>query len=223
MTGLRAMVRRLFDLVVSGAALVVLGMPFALVSVGIALTSRGPIFFRQQRIGRGGRPFWLYKFRTMHAGATGSQVTVTGDNRIYPFGRWLRRWKVDELPQFWNIFRGEMSVVGPRPEVGRFVNQYGAGERGILDHKPGLGSVSQLVYPHEAELLQSVADPETVYARQLMPRKVAVDLQYETTRTLVSDVRLIAEMALLVAGKSFRIDRSVVLAADSIDHTPSPN
>ncbi len=107
------MVRRLFDLVVSGAALAVLGIPFAVVSMVIALTSRGPIFFRQQRIGRGGRPFWLYKFRTMQAGATGSQVTVTGDNRIYPVGRWLRRWKVDELPQFWNVFRGDMSVVGP--------------------------------------------------------------------------------------------------------------
>ena len=217
------MARRLFDLVISGAALAALGMPFAFVSVVIRLTSHGPIFFRQQRIGRGGRPFGLYKFRTMHAGATGSQVTVTGDNRIYPFGRWLRRWKVDELPQFWNVFRGDMSIVGPRPEVARFVGQYGASERRILEYKPGLGSVSQLVYPHEPELLQAAANPEAVYVRQIMPRKVAVDLKYEATRTLVSDLRLIAEMALLVVGKSFRIDRSLALAAgDTIDPAPFP-
>jgi lipopolysaccharide/colanic/teichoic acid biosynthesis glycosyltransferase len=217
------MARRLFDLVVAGTALAVLGVPFAMVGAAIALTSPGPIFFRQARIGRGGRPFHLYKFRTMSAGATGSQVTITGDNRVYPFGGWLRRWKVDELPQFWNVFRGDMSVVGPRPEVARFVGQYSASERRILDFKPGLGSVSQLVYPHEPELLQAAADPEAVYVKQIMPRKVAVDLQYETTRTLVSDLCLIAEMALLIAGKSFRIDRSLTLAAaDTIDPAPFP-
>jgi lipopolysaccharide/colanic/teichoic acid biosynthesis glycosyltransferase len=212
------MARRLFDLVVSGAALAVLSVPFVAVGAAIALTSPGPVFFRQQRIGQRGRPFWLYKFRTMHVGAAGAQVTISGDDRVYSFGRWLRRWKVDELPQFWNIFRGDMSVVGPRPEVARFVGQYGAGERRILEFKPGLGSMSQLVYPHEAELLQAAADPEAVYVNRLMPRKIAVDLQYEARRTLASDVGLLAEMALLVAGKSFRIDRSLSLATgDTLD------
>jgi len=215
--------RRFFDLAVSGAALAVLSVPLLIVGVAIALTSPGPIFFRHERIGRGGRPFWFYKFRTMNAGATGSQVTATGDSRIYPLGRWLRRWKVDELPQFWNIFRGDMSVVGPRPEVARFVSQYGRRERRILDYKPGLFSVSQLVYAHEADLLRTAANPEVAYVSQIMPRKVALDLEYETTRTFLSDLRLIGEMALLVAGKSVRIDRRLALpVSDAIDQTPFP-
>ena len=155
----------------------------------------------------------------MHVGATGSQVTVTGDRRIYPVGRWLRRWKIDELPQFWNVFRGDMSVVGPRPEVARFVREYDAAQGRILDSRPGLASVSQLVYPHEPELLEAASDPEAVYVSQLMPRKIAVDLQYEATRTILSDLRLLAEMALLVVGKSFRIDRTLAITAqESVDH-----
>jgi lipopolysaccharide/colanic/teichoic acid biosynthesis glycosyltransferase len=212
------MVRRLFDLVVSGVALVLLSVPCLAIAAIVALSSRGPIFFRQQRIGRGGRPFWFYKFRTMHVDSEGSQVTAIGDARVYPVGRWLRRWKLDELPQLWNIFRGDMSVVGPRPEVPRFVRDYSADERRILDYKPGLASLSQLVYPHEAELLDAASNPEAVYVKQLMPRKVAVDLQYEAQRTMWSDLRLLAEVALLVTGKSFRIDRSV--SVDAADGAP---
>jgi lipopolysaccharide/colanic/teichoic acid biosynthesis glycosyltransferase len=207
--------RRLFDLTVSGLAILVLSVPLAVVAVAIALSSPGPVLFRQQRIGRGGRPFWFYKFRTMHVGSTGTQVTTTGDHRIYPLGRLLRRWKIDELPQFWNIVRGDMSLVGPRPEVARFVREYNADQRRILEHKPGLASLSQLVYPHEAELLEATADPEAVYVNQLMPRKVAVDLQYEAKRTIWSDIQLLAEVVLLVSGKSFRIDRT--LTADVVN------
>ena len=205
--------RRLFDLAVSGAALAVLCIPFAVVGVVIALSSGGPVIYRQQRIGRYGRPFWLYKFRTMHVGSTGSQVTATGDRRVYPVGRWLRRWKIDELPQFWNIFRGDMSLVGPRPEVERFVRRYSAEERRLLEQKPGLASLSQLVYPHEPQLLEAATDPEAMYVSQLMPRKVAVDLQYEAVRTFWSDLRLLAEIGLLVAGKSYRIDRTLSVAS----------
>jgi lipopolysaccharide/colanic/teichoic acid biosynthesis glycosyltransferase len=201
--------RRLFDLAVSATALATLCIPFALVAAVIALSSKGPVIYRQQRIGRFGRPFCLYKFRTMHVGSTGSQVTVTGDPRVYPVGAWLRRWKIDELPQFWNIFRGDMSVVGPRPEVERFVRRYSAEQRRVLEQKPGLGSLSQLVYPHEPELLEAATDPEAMYVSQLMPRKLAVDLQYEATRTFWSDLRLLAEIVLLVIGKSYRIDHSL--------------
>lgn len=207
------MSKRLFDLVVSGVVLTVLSIPFALVAMIVALSSSGPVIYRQQRIGRWGRPFWLYKFRTMRVDSTGSQVTVTGDRRVYPVGRWLRRWKIDELPQFWNIVRGEMSVVGPRPEVARFVRHYSAEARRLLDQKPGLASLSQLVYPHEPELLEAASDPEATYVSQLLPRKLAIDLQYEATRTFWSDLRLLAEVGLLVAGKSYRIDRSLIVAS----------
>ena len=214
------MVRRLFDLAVSGTALAVLCLPVAAVALLIVLSSPGPLLYRHQRIGRGGRPFWFYKFRTMRVGSTGSQVTATGDDRVYPLGRWLRRWKIDELPQFWNVFRGDMSLVGPRPEVARFVEQYSPEQRRILEHKPGLASLSQLVYPHEAELLEAATDPESVYISQLVPRKVAVDLQYEATRTMWSDLRLLAEVVLLVAGKRFRIDRSVTVDVVNGAHQP---
>jgi lipopolysaccharide/colanic/teichoic acid biosynthesis glycosyltransferase len=183
-----------------------LAVPFAVIGLAIKLSSRGPVFYRQQRIGRGGKPFWLYKFRTMYVGEGGSLVTVQGDPRITPAGRVLRRWKLDELPQLWNVFLGEMSVIGPRPEVERYVSHYTAEQRRLLEQTPGLASLSQLVYPHEADMLRNYPNPEAIYVQELMPRKLAVDLDYESYRTFWSDLRLLAEIALLVAGKSYRAD-----------------
>ena len=137
----------------------------------------------------------------------GPQVTAVGDARISGVGRVLRRLKIDELPQLWNVLKGDMSIVGPRPEVPRFVSQYSIAQRAVLDVTPGLASMAQLVYPHESRLLCGHPDPESAYVRYLMPRKIDVDLQYEQTRTLWSDLQLLAEVGLLLAGKSFRIDR----------------
>jgi lipopolysaccharide/colanic/teichoic acid biosynthesis glycosyltransferase len=136
----------------------------------------------------------------------GSQVTVDGDARVHGVGRWLRRWKLDEVPQLWNVFKGDMSVIGPRPEVARFVAHYTDEQQKILEVKPGLASLAQLVYPHEADLLSTTRDPELAYVRQLMPRKISADLSYERNRTFWSDLRLIAELCLLVAGQRPRID-----------------
>ena len=122
------MVRRLLDLLVSGAALLLLSVPFLVFGILIRLTSKGPVFYRQPRIGRFGRPFLLYKFRSMRVDHTGPSVTAEGDSRITPIGAFIRRWKIDELPQFWNAFRGEMSLIGPRPERPFFVEQF---EKGI--------------------------------------------------------------------------------------------
>jgi lipopolysaccharide/colanic/teichoic acid biosynthesis glycosyltransferase len=198
--------KRLFDVLFSLAGLCLLAVPFAVIGLAIKLSSRGPVFYRQQRIGRGGKPFWLYKFRTMYVGEGGSLVTVQGDPRITPAGRVLRRWKLDELPQLWNVFLGEMSVIGPRPEVERYVSHYTAEQRRLLEQTPGLASLSQLVYPHEADMLRNYPNPEAIYVQELMPRKLAVDLDYESYRTFWSDLRLLAEIALLVAGKSYRAD-----------------
>ena len=123
------------------------------------------------------------------------------DNVVYPAGRWLRRWKLDELPQFWNVLRGDMSIVGPRPEVERFVRHYTPAERSILDARPGLASVSAIVYSDEPELLQAAPDPEALYINDLMPRKLAVDIDYENARTFYSDLKLLVEIALFVAGR----------------------
>jgi lipopolysaccharide/colanic/teichoic acid biosynthesis glycosyltransferase len=200
--------KRWFDILFALAALGLLAVPFAVIGLATKLSSRGPIFFRQLRIGRGGKPFWLYKFRTMYVTEGGSLVTVEGDPRITSVGRLLRRWKLDELPQFWNVLRGEMSVIGPRPEVERYVAHYTPEQRRLLGQTPGLAGLSQLVYPHEADLLRSCANAEEFYVRELMPKKIAVDLRYETSRTFWSDLQLLFEMVLLILGRSHRVDRN---------------
>jgi lipopolysaccharide/colanic/teichoic acid biosynthesis glycosyltransferase len=203
------MTRRLCDIAVAGAGLLVLAPVLAIAAAGIGLSSRGPVLYVQERIGRGGRPFRLYKLRTMIRAASGAQVTAANDARVTGIGRLLRRLKIDELPQLWNVLRGDMTLIGPRPEVERYVRQYTPEQRRILEYAPGLASVAQLMYPQESELLSSEADPETFYVRQLLPRKVAADLVYERGRTLWSDLRLIGGVLLLLAGRHSRIDRSV--------------
>ena len=194
------MIRRVFDVIVALLALTIVAVPLVIIAALVRFASPGSVIFRQQRIGRSGTPFHLYKFRTMQSSAAGALVTKADDDRIYPVGRWLRRWKLDELPQFWNVLRGDMSIVGPRPEVERFVRHYAPAERQILATKPGLASVSALVYANEADLLGRSANPEEMYIKDLMPKKVALDLAYEKERTLWSDVRLLARIAMFVTG-----------------------
>jgi lipopolysaccharide/colanic/teichoic acid biosynthesis glycosyltransferase len=198
------MIRRSFDVLLAFLALTFIAIPVVIVAAAIKVASPGPVMFRQIRIGRRGTPFVLYKFRTMRTSATGALVTSAGDDRVYPLGRWLRKWKLDELPQFWNVLRGDMSIVGPRPEVERFVRHYTPGQREILDARPGLASVSALVFANEAELLGLSSDPEATYINEVMPKKLAIDLAYESRRTLWSDVRLLGMIMLFVAGGSSR-------------------
>jgi lipopolysaccharide/colanic/teichoic acid biosynthesis glycosyltransferase len=127
-------------------------------------------------------------------------VTGLGDPRITRVGRWLRRLKLDELPQLWNVLRGEMAIIGPRPEVPRFVAQYNSVQRAILEATPGLASMAQLVFSGEAQALSHHPDPDTAYVRHIMPRKLAVDLAYERRRTLLSDLGLMVSILLLIVG-----------------------
>jgi lipopolysaccharide/colanic/teichoic acid biosynthesis glycosyltransferase len=201
--------KRAFDIVVSAVGLALFALPLAGIAIAIKLSSRGPVVYRQQRIGRGARPICLYKFRTMHVSADGPPITVAGDPRITRVGRALRRWKLDELPQLWNVLRGDMSIIGPRPEVAQLVRYYTLEQRRLLDQTPGLAGRSQLVYPHEAEVLRRYPNPEEVYRQHLMPQKLTVDLEYERHRTFWSDLLLLAEIILLsLLGKSYRIDRN---------------
>jgi lipopolysaccharide/colanic/teichoic acid biosynthesis glycosyltransferase len=200
------MMKRSFDILFALAGLSLLALPFAVIGAAIKFSSRGPVLFRQQRIGRGGKLFLLNKFRTMYVSEGGSLVTMEGDPRITPVGRILRRWKLDELPQLWNVLVGEMSVIGPRPEVERYVSHYTPDQRRLLERTPGLAGLSQLVYPGEAEMLRHCVKPEEFYVRELMPKKIAVDLHYETRRTFWSDLQLIIEMILLILGRSYRVD-----------------
>jgi lipopolysaccharide/colanic/teichoic acid biosynthesis glycosyltransferase len=192
------MAKRLFDIAIASTGLIVWAVPFAVIALAVKLSSPGPVRFCQQRVGRGGRLFWLYKFRTMRCNAGGTEVTVAGDRRITPVGKILRRLKLDELPQLWNVLVGDMSVIGPRPEVERFVRHYTPEQRAVLEQTPGLAGLAQLVYPHEAEMLGGHPNPEELYVREIMPRKLAVDLEYEKTRTFWSDLRLAFEIALFI-------------------------
>jgi lipopolysaccharide/colanic/teichoic acid biosynthesis glycosyltransferase len=208
----KAVMNRLFDIMVSAVGLGLLAIPFLFIALAIKLTSPGPVIYRQRRVGRYGRVFWLYKLRTMDQRPGGPEITMEQDPRVTPIGRVLRRWKIDELPQLWNVLRGDMSVIGPRPEVERFVRYYNAEQRRVLEQTPGLAGLSQLVYPHEAELLQAYPhNVEEVYVRYLLPKKVAVDLEYGKVRTFWSDLRLLSELALLIAGKSYRSDRTLCI------------
>lgn len=200
-----ARLRRACDCAFALGGLVVGSVPLALGALAIRLSQPGSVVFRQVRIGRGGRPFELYKLRTMRP-ASGAQVTSINDARITPVGRVLRTLKIDEVPQLWNVLRGDMGIIGPRPEVPRFVARYSDAERAILDATPGLASLSQLVYADEARALAGHPNPDDAYARFVMPLKIAVDLQYERTRTFMTDLTLMADVLLLIAGRNRRAD-----------------
>ncbi len=193
------MTKRLFDLAVSGIALVVLAVPLLFIALLVRLTSPGPVLFRQQRVGQGGQLFSLYKFRTMRA-AEGPQVTAADDQRITRVGSLLRRWKLDELPQFWNVFCGQMSVVGPRPEVPRFVAAYTPDQLDVLAQQPGLAGIAQLAFVNESELLRESANAEAAYLEWVMPAKLALDLEYERIRTLRSDLAVLILVGLQMCG-----------------------
>jgi lipopolysaccharide/colanic/teichoic acid biosynthesis glycosyltransferase len=198
--------RRILEGTIAAAGLLIAALPLALAMLAIKLTSRGPMLYRQTRVGRDGRLFLVYKLRTMSVSTGGPEVTAIADARITPVGRFLRKFKIDELPQLWNIIRGEMRLIGPRPEVPRFVQHYSDAEREILRATPGLASVSALVYAGEAEALQNHSDPDAAYIRHIMPLKIAADRAYECTRTVWSDIRLMTELALMIVGRNTRED-----------------
>jgi len=180
------------DLLLSTVALLALAPLIAVVALLVKGSSAGPVFFRQQRVGRDGTLFWLYKFRTMRPAAGGPAITSAGDTRITRVGRVLRQWKLDELPQLLNILRGEMSLVGPRPEVPQYVRLYSPEQRGVLDVRPGITGPSQIRFRDEETLLAAQPDPELYYHTALLPAKLAIDLEYARHHHLLGDLQLIA-------------------------------
>ena len=191
--------KRLLDLAVVIPGLLLLSPVLLVAAVAVALS--GPVFFRQTRIGQGGRPFTIWKFRTMvvNAGDLGDtpHLTVGDDPRVTPVGRWLRATKVDELPQLLNVLRGEMSLVGPRPEIPYYVQRYPQLYGRILHLKPGVTSVASLVYHDESGYLSRFgAQAERVFVEQIVPHKIELCLRYALEATLLDDVRLIAMTAL---------------------------
>ena len=192
------MAKRLFDLICAGAGLVLLSPLLLGIALWIRFDSRGPVFFRQQRVGRFGVPFRIHKFRTMQddasagAPALGPQLTIGADPRITRAGRFLRRTKLDELPQLLDVLAGTMSLVGPRPEVPRYVALYPAALRDkVLSVRPGITDPASIAYRDESALLARAADPERVYVEQVMPAKLRFAAQYVEQRSMSGDLRLI--------------------------------
>ncbi len=187
------MAKRLFDIVVATCALLLLAPLLLGVALAIRLDSPGPVFFRQERVGRHGVPFRIHKFRTMREGAAGLPLTVGADPRITRVGAFLRRSRLDELPQLLDVLQGTMSLVGPRPEVPRYVALYPADLRDrALAVRPGITDPASLDHMDEGELLARAADPEREYVEVILPRKVRQAADYAERATLASDVVVIA-------------------------------
>ena len=185
--------KRAFDIVSCTLASLML-FPFGLIiALGIACGSKGGVFYRQTRVGKDNKDFKLLKFRTMRPNADqqGLLITVGADSRITRIGGFLRKYKIDELPQLLNIIKGDMSVVGPRPEVRRYVEMYDERQRRVLTVRPGLTDYASLKYISESELLAESADPEKTYIEEIMPAKLELNLQYIEKQSLKEDLKLI--------------------------------
>lgn len=185
--------KRVFDLLLSAASLVLLAPVFAVAAAAIVLESGLPVFFLQTRIGLNARPFRLWKFRTMRVNQPGLPITVLGDSRITRVGSFLRKTKLDELPQVLNILSGTMSFVGPRPEIPTFVDESSDLWRAVLSVRPGLVDPAYLNAPEEARLLASYADPVAAYRNIILPRKLTLARLYLERQTVWSDLRLLLQ------------------------------
>lgn len=177
--------------ILAAIGLVVLFPLLVLLAVAVWLDSGRPVLFRHRRVGRGGRTFELLKFRSMVVHHGGLPLTRKGEARITRVGRWLRRWKLDELPQLVNVVRGEMSLVGPRPEVPQYVNPADPLWRRVLAARPGITDPASLEFRNEEELLAAAEDVERYYRDVILPRKLTLSAQYLESRTFLSDLRIL--------------------------------
>lgn len=197
---LSAMLRRLLDVLVAAAVLLVLAPVLVLLALLVVLDSPGSPLYRARRVGWGGRIFRMWKFRTMVRGADrlGGPITGQSDPRITRLGAWLRRTKLDELPQFINVVTGDMTLVGPRPEAPELVARYTPEQRALLEVKPGVTGRVQLESARESDEIPAGVAAEEYYAQYVMPRKLAADLEYLRRRTWLSDAKILLGTGLLV-------------------------
>lgn len=193
MSKFNSIIKRLFDILASLCGIIVVGIPLIIIAILIKLDSKGPILFLQKRVGRYGNPFYIYKFRTMVTDAEklGKQITVGHDSRITKVGAVLRKYKIDELPQLFNVLKGDMSLVGPRPEVPRYVELYSEEERRVLDVRPGITDLASIRYKDENDILGKVENPEEYYINIIMKDKLKLNLEYIEKSNLIFDIKLI--------------------------------
>ena len=186
-------VKRIFDFICSTLGLIVLSPVLLAIAIKIKTGSDGPVFFRQIRVGEKNEEFEILKFRTMVVDAEklGRQITVGNDNRITKIGAFLRKYKLDELPQLINVFKGDMSLVGPRPEVPRYVNLYNEEQRKVLEVKPGRTDLASIRYRDENDLLGEAENPDDFYINTIMPDKLALNLEYINNNNIFVDIYII--------------------------------
>jgi len=197
---LSPMWKRLLDIIAGGCGLLVLSPLLLLIGLAVKLDSRGPVFYRGQRVGRYGRTFRIYKFRSMVVDAErlGPSSTSADDARITRMGAWIRQHKLDELPQLINVLLGDMSLVGPRPQVGWAVDLYSDQERRLLDVRPGITDYASLHFRDEAAILAGQADPDTAYLELIAPEKTRLGLYYVDNHSLWTDLKILTSTALCV-------------------------
>ena len=185
--------KRLFDIVASGLGLIVLSPLFLILAIWIKLDSKGPVFYRQMRVGYKNKDFRIFKFRSMRVGADkGSLVTIGGrDPRVTRSGYWIRKFKLDELPQLINVFIGDMSLVGPRPEVRHYVDYWTPEQMHVLDVRPGITDPASIKFRNENELMEKAEDPEKYYIEVIMQEKIRLYLEYVENHSFLYDIGLI--------------------------------
>lgn len=185
--------KRLFDILASGVGLICLSPLFAVLAVWIKCDSRGPVFYRQVRVGKGNRDFRLFKFRSMRPDSDKlGLITVGGhDPRVTRSGYYIRKYKLDEFPQLINVFKGDMSLVGPRPEVRKYVDMYTPEQMRVLSVRPGITSLASIRYRNENEILAKADDPDRCYIEKIMPDKLAIDLEYVDKANVITDIKTI--------------------------------
>lgn len=184
-------VKRAFDVCCSALGLAVLSPLLLVISGVVGFTSPGGVFFRQERIGKGGKPFTIYKFRSMRKDNAGLKITTGHDARVTPVGKFLRKSKMDELPQLWNVLKGDMSFVGPRPEVQEYTDLYNEEQRQIFLVRPGITDLASIEFRNENDLLTDSEDPNRTYIEEIMPQKIDLGLTYIENLSPLYDIKLI--------------------------------
>ncbi len=200
--------KRVFDIVVSAGVLMLLFPLLIVIAALVWVESGRPVFFSQERIGLGFRRFRIWKFRSMRPNDCGPAVTVAGDCRVTRLGAVLRAAKLDELPQFWNVLKGDMSLVGPRPEVPQYVELYRERYAGILAVRPGITDLASIAFRHEEQVLARSSDPELCYRDTVLPAKLALAEQYVRRQSFARDLRiLIGTLAVLAHGSAQEVEQ----------------
>jgi lipopolysaccharide/colanic/teichoic acid biosynthesis glycosyltransferase len=194
--------KRLIDVAVSCLAVLLLSPLLLLVALLVKCTSPGPVFYSQERVGKGAKVFRILKFRSMIAGADakGPSITSSGDTRVTPFGALLRKFKIDEFPQLWNVLKGEMSIVGPRPELPEYVANYSQVQRRVLAVRPGITDIASIQYRHEEEILGRNNNPQEYYRSVVLPHKLELNLMYIRKMSFATDTRLVLETVKSIFG-----------------------